>query len=291
MKGFEYYRARMHEGIEEFFSEQEKGEGFGIKGSLKDLFYSRRNSAQRIKAILTLIHRVLPGIVPDKKIYQDKFFKEENLPFDLENYKFERDFIGKGGESCVFLLRSLVEGKESIVLKINKKRNSSTEGLLQEAKRIKEEYERVKEWYEDELPGFIPEELTIISPGARGEERVIITIQKFIAGEIKDLFSDFSQEELVELLKNNSQLREDFKKFFLATKKKERETGEMIDMFGEKNLSIVEGEKGEKKLIFLDPHVIFSRIKRGQETRKRMQEKLNYLEAVFREAEETEVAA
>lgn len=247
MKSLEYYKERFSEATEEGLR-HEKG---SIDWAEFIRSFSQKGKYNKVTSLIRLIKELAPGMVSENLLKIIPKDDPTNLPFNPDKLEF-RGKIGKGGEHKVFLLEAKDSSQSSYVLKINHQVLGGLDQVKKKAARFKQEYEEIKDRYKD-LPGIIPEELTIITPNLKTGKPAMATIQKFYGNQIRDLLKDFNQEELISLMGQEPKLYSEFKKFYEITEKQYCQNGVAVDLLGDKNLSIVKTDDGFK-LIILDPH-------------------------------------
>ncbi len=281
MNPFEHYKERIAEGLEEVWGKErsETVSENGLSEELENILGPDRSKFERFVAFLKVADKFLPERV--KKSYREGLYNESNLPFNFEKLGFD-GWIGKGGESTVYLLESKNKEMLSYVLKIHVSRKTGgAEELLSEAKRYKEEYETIKSWYA-EMPDLIPEENFLICPKPLNGKPAVASVQKFVGRKLKDIFDDISKDNLEGICSENPGLAESIKKFVAISDNLKKEKGEIVDLLGKKNLSIAEDEDGKEKLVFIDPHISFSKDRNKTEEKlyKRAESRLDYLDGV-----------
>lgn len=236
---------------------------------LEILFGEGRSKFDRAIAMMSLLRKILPADVTKFK------YKTENLPFNPNRYELRKP-IGWGGESDVYLLESKEEGEPSWALKINHQEGDPDE-LSAKAQEIRQKYETVRELYKG-IEGLVPQEWTIILEGVKNGKPAIATIQKYYGKEIRDVFKDVKEEELARILSKNPNLKQSLNQF-LRISRELGKRGEMVDLLGDGNFSLVE-EDGRGKLILLDPHLISDPFRTEEKIKNRQRERLAYLEGI-----------
>jgi len=251
---------------------------------LKTLLAPDSHKQERLSAGINLVGIAVPGF---EEFLGKVLTNRDKLPFKT----VDPNLFFRGGENSIFLIRdeeSSTAGEEIKVLKINlESLGGNRERLLQIANRIKEEYEKTKSWYAD-IPDFVPEENTLILHSHLLGKPAVATVQQFIPGEKRGIFEDYSEDELVEKLGKDEYLRSDFVSFCRKLVDIYEETGECIDLPGERNIIIVE-EDGKSSLVLLDPHIIHSpeRLSSfGPLTAERPQERVSQLKSILSKLEE-----
>lgn len=234
----------------------------------------------RIVAFYKLLGKVFPGMLDPERMYDSR-----NLPFDPKRFKFN-NLLGMGGESKVYHLEAKDSAEPSWILKYYRKRKGSVDELVEQGKEIREEYERIKKWYSI-IPGIVPEEHMMIAEDPKSQEAMLVIVREFVADEILDIFADISEQKLIKLLESNHKLRDDFQKFCQITFFHEEETHEVIDLLGNKNVSLLR-RGNEYKLVILDPHIIYSTEKSIEHKKVRLKRCLNNYELIADDSSENE---
>ncbi len=280
IKNFSFYKHRIKLALEEGIVERNSPE----KASklIKEILNKKNGRYKKLVACVQLIKQALPTALSEslvKKLDQKDF---SHLPFNPKKIIL-KDKIGAGYVSKVYLLESQTENQTSFVIKLDFCHYGDTEKLQQIAKQNNQDYEFVRQYYQD-LPDLVPSELSFITTVQKNKQPIIATIQAFIGSDIRDVFNDFSHLELVKLLKKDNDLQQDFIKFVDLTLNLAEKQQKVIDLLGEKNLVIVENQ-GKYYLKFLDPHLISSLIKSTTERSQRLQEAISYLKNIKEEVE------
>lgn len=220
-------------------------------------------------AFCRLVGKVKPGFLDPTRMYD-----AGKLPIDPKNYEF-KPMIGMGGESKVYPIMSKSPELPSWIMKIYRKEKGSTSELVEQGKKIKEEYEKIKDWYKA-IPDAVPQEHMIIADDPKVHEPRLIILREFISEEIIDIFEDISEYQLCELLKRDHKLRNAYQKFCEITLLHEQQSHEMIDVLGKKNISLL--RNGDRyKFIILDPHIIYSTKTSRKDRIERLKRHLNFM--------------
>lgn len=267
MRSLEHYQKQFSRATETAFVDEQIKNRKATE-HLATLFGEAESKFDRTVAMLSLVRNLLP--------FEPKYkYETEHLPINPEMYEFKEGTIGRGGENDVYLLESKVEGAPSMVLKMNHMDNGSTDQLVARAKEIKDEYEKVKEWFK-EMSDLVPEELSLIMESPRNGKPGIATLQKYYGKDIRDIFRVMMRENLPKLLEKNPRLKAEMFNFIRITDAKAAETGEMVDLLGPRNLSIVKvGD--EERLLLLDPHLISHPERNQEDVKARQKKRLDYL--------------
>jgi hypothetical protein len=200
----------------------------------------------------------------------------------LEGISCLSDF--NGGENTSFLVYQLDrEGKNNKVgvLKINKfSIGQSPEILLEIATRLRSEYKKISECYH-ELPNLIPQEDTFIGHSHLGYKPAVLTLSKYIPGDKRGIFEDYTQEELIQLFKEDEDLGNQFRTFGGILLKEYEERQWCIDILGKRNMSINE-HNGRRNLLLVDPHIIYNPERLKQDPPKKTEHLENRINTIRR---------
>jgi hypothetical protein len=283
IKDFSFYKHRIRSALEEGVVDKDQPE----KASklIKEILNKKNGKYKKLVACVQLIKQTLPTALSEslvKKLDQKDF---SHLPFNPKKFIL-KNRIGAGYVSKVYLLESQIEDQPSFVLKLDFCHYGNTEKLQQIAKQNNQDHKFICQYYQD-LPNLVPPELSFIATAQKNKQPIIATIQEFAGSDIRDVFNDFSQPELVKLLKKDNDLRQDFIKFIDLTLALAEKQQKAIDLLGEKNLVIVK-DRGKYYLKFLDPHLISPLTKGTAEREQRLQEAINYLKNIKEKVSEKE---
>jgi hypothetical protein len=279
MEKFDYKKLfiqAVKEGIEEHQPGEKKFQDFK-----EEIFDGQKKG--RYKKVVAATQLLLE-LVPDKVSEKIKSILDnqdyDKLPFDFDQYDF-REKIGKGFVSKVHLLQAKEEGDPSYVVKIGYNQTGSVEELQNIAQSQHTEYEKIRETYKD-IDEFIPDELSMITTDKKNNKPVIATVQEYLGKNMRDFFSEIRREELQSMLEKNESFRNEFMKFSEITLRIAEEKNEIIDLVGNKNLSVIEKNK-EPHLLFIDPHHISSVASDDKNRIEKLQKALTYIEEIRNE--------
>ena len=219
-----------------------------LRESVHD-FFGSIGKRERLAAVFSIVRKIIPDTVAKnlaEKLAPD--YELDNLPFRfLEDDA--REPVASGYVSEVFLLESRDESP-SFVVKVDYMNRGSVNDLTVLAQEQRTEYKHIRTLYES-LPGLVPEEWSMIVESPRTAKPAIAMVQEFLGTDLKDVFTDMSEEDLACLLSADPTLADAFRKFVAITAS--LENPEFLDFLGKRNLVI--GNDGEKhRLYFLDPH-------------------------------------
>jgi len=279
---FEQMKDRFMEAAEEGIIERQKGDS--RVSALWEEVSSQKGKHKKTVALLSLVHEILPRSVSDKLAKQLDYKDYTELPFDPEEYEVHEKKLGRGRESKVYRLESRQEDKPSYVVKFNFGEEKSVDDLVQVARKDKADYEEVSQTYAD-IPGLIPKEMSLITTNRKDRKPVVATVQEFLGGGLKDVFSDLDKQELKDLLLSDKNLEQEFCRFVDISNRTYQETGQAVDLLGYQNLAIAKTEDGYH-LKFLDPHNVPEEEFQLPERIVKIENALNYLTVVKEEVEQ-----
>ncbi len=275
MKELNFYKQQINRAIEEGVVEYQKGEK-KTSELIKDIFGGETKYIKMLSAI-SLLSELMPDSIFEKvkKILDRKDFSK--LPFDPKKYKFIEK-ISNGAVSSVHLLEAINDDEPSYVAKFDYINYGSLDKIREIAKQQNKEFKIIKDNYSD-LPNLIPDEVTFITTDKKDGSPIIATLQKYLGKDIRDVFTEIEKEELVELLKSNARLRDEFVIFVDKTVELKNNNGEIIDFLGLKNLSIIIIDD-EPHLMFIDPHNIYSIDSKDTDRLSKLEKAVSYLEEI-----------
>ncbi len=277
-KGIEHYKNRAKELVEESILMDTRPLDKVEANKLEEFW--QLSKSNKLLEVLHIIKGILPKNFINKINLKEGLYNTTELPFNPEKFSFE-GLKGRGGQSRVYLLKNLEENSPSYALKIFrsaylKKFFKNTEAAVAS---FREEIKQVKEWYSPDLHDIFLDEYMLKLKDPFTKKEALAVLQPYQSGEIKDIFTDISQEELIALLSHNTKLKDKFIKFTKQTLAHAEKTEEVLDLLGDKNLSII-SNKNDDRLIVLDPHHIYKTSDQENNAGPRCQEKLTYLKTI-----------
>lgn len=156
---------------------------------------------------------------------------------------------------------------------------NNTKTLIELAKNRKNEYEEMCKKFMD-LPDLIPKEHFVVMNNPRKPGGgVVVSIQKFIGHNIKDIFNT-PTEEIQNICRENPTFQKELKKFIKINTQMYQEKGEIIDFLGPNNISLIQTPEGEPHIIFIDPHHILSNDSKNTEEKEAFEDDKKRLEVL-----------
>jgi hypothetical protein len=213
----------------------------GRPGYLKTILNINSSNYERVAAGTNLVNSFVPGFARQvsSSLCDTSRFPLAEADIQLMSY---------GSGSTVFLIKML---DRDWVLKIYRrslgKKGSS---LDQIANHFKEKYETVSSWYNGRF-NLVPPAHFLILYGPIFSSPAAAVLQPFIHGRKSDLFLDYSNANLLELMKNDQKLADRVLYFIERTLHIYNQHNLCIDFLGRENLMLVE-ENGRHKLLIID---------------------------------------
>ena len=274
-KGHDYYIPRIKNAVEQTFIKDQDEPHDLNRRELLEKIWSADSKYEKFVSLLRIVKDVLPESLTDfdREKIKDFLYSLKKLPFKPE--KFNIESLDNGGQSKVFLLEAREGDGQSFVLKILMPDNDGREPMEQ-VENLRKEYECVKEPYK-EVPNLIPDEYFLILSDPTNKNRVApAMIQPFLGKEMKDFFS-LSADNLFREAKIYPVFENQIKKFSRITFDRERETGEVIDILGPKNISVIKSGD-QKRLVLLDPHgIIYNSNELDEVKKEKLKQRLGFL--------------
>lgn len=212
----------------------------------KMIFSLRSSNHARVASVVNLLNIILPGASQRVSRALCRF---NHLPFAITNVRL----MNYGSGSSVFLLDT-EDGYK--VLKVYRRSLGRTgEDLLQITNVFKRKYETVSSWYDGPYR-FVPPATFLILHGPALDAPAAAALQSYIPGEKKDLFLDFTDDDLVTFLQQETGLKEQFLFFAHKTLEIYTQQGLCLDFIGRENLMMV--KNGSEYQLFIIDYGIFN---------------------------------
>ncbi|HSA83993.1 MAG TPA: hypothetical protein VLF20_03835 [Patescibacteria group bacterium] len=157
--------------------------------------------------------------------------------------------IGYGGENFVFL--HTPQDTAPFVLKIDKRSlRLVPEEINERARAIKSRHQQIREWYQD-IPNFVVPTHFFVARLPFRNAVAVGSIQEYFP-EARDLFTEFTESELVEIFIQDRKLQTNFSTFVDRFFTILANSGQSIDLVGHQNVCLIKGEEGRYELRLLD---------------------------------------
>lgn len=198
---------------------------------------------QRLRSSIHLAAKIggIAGIDLEREVH-NILYNDSNLPLSAK----KPELVGYGGECFVFK----IDHENPRVVKVDMSSiKMSTDEKIARVKELENEHAQIKEWFGNIDRFVLPSSFLIGKMPYRGKAAVGV-VQPYVE-DMRGVFEDFEEEELVELFEHDA----DFRNSFIAVADKVdevySETNSGIDLGGIRNVVIVNKE-GKNHIILID---------------------------------------
>jgi hypothetical protein len=208
---------------------------------LKTLLNPRLPNYEKVSSLVNLLDLMIAG---SGRYISNCLFNASQLPF----VDTRIELLSYGTGATVFLLKKNNDDK---VLKIFRRSlGRYPKGIWEVVHSYKQKYETVYSWYNGQF-NFVPRATFFVLHGPIFGSPAAAMLQPYIGGEKKDFFYDFSDQELIDLMRNNLELRQQFIFFAEQTLRSYESQRMCFDFIGKENLLLVKAED-HLKLVIID---------------------------------------
>ena len=197
--------------------------------SSKSILDPIKSKYKRTISIINWLDRAIPGVSAklSRLMYKNNLYPWKPVSNQL---------IAAGSGAAVFIINWKNEEK---VLRIYRKSiGKPFGGLLEIARHYKQNYEGMRIRYGASPDLVLPMDFLIISGLPLGIP-VAASLQPYIGGQKQDIFEDFSDEEILDLLNTHENLRKQFLLFARQTLDQWKEQETCFDFLGRENLMLI----------------------------------------------------
>lgn len=261
--------ARAIEGV--FFEKAEVANPWDV------LLGGESSKSEKMVAGMYLLSRFAPFLV--KKNPERRYLSsQDKVPFDSKKYSLKEN-ISFCGANDVIVLDSQDDSAPSFVLKVNQVSEflGNEEDSFKIAREGRNEYERIAAAYR-RISGFVAPESHLVIHSPKTGKPVAAVLQIFVGGNIRDIFRDFTKEELQELIRNNDAFFQQLNDFISITENNSFLIEDELDLAGNNNLAVI-GDRGKERLTLLDPHFI-PVCSRNSASKEKIKRRFNYLREI-----------
>jgi hypothetical protein len=196
---------------------------------LKSILSRQSSNYNRIATVANLMDLVVPG---SARHAAHLLYRPRRLPFTASRF----ELLAYGSGSTVF--RFTTDDGQKILKIYRKSLGKKGTSLWQLAGMFKRKYETLHSWYGGPLEIMEPAAFLILHGPVLGHPAVVC-LQSYVEGEKKDFLADFSDDDLIQLLRENEDLRRQFIFFARKTLEIHSTWGLSMDLLGEGNLLLV----------------------------------------------------
>jgi hypothetical protein len=209
--------------------------------TLREMLNPRTSNYKRVADAVNLVDRVLPGASRALSIL---LTRSPLLPFA----GIRPELMSYGSGATVFFLRH--SGGDKVLKVYRQSLGRDLQGVMEVVKLYQGKYETVQGWYSGRVRLVPPAQFLIIHGPILNRPAAAI-LQPYIHGEKRDMFEDFTDEELLRLLRADASLAEQFIFFVRETWRIYVARGLCLDFVGRDNLMLV-NEAGRWSLLIVD---------------------------------------
>ena len=208
---------------------------------LRCMLDDRIRKRDRLVSLISLGDALIPGMTNS---LSSMLRNTRSIPLSAVS----TELIGYGSGTTVFLIRT---ADSSIVLKVVRRSLGKQLGdLIKLAREFRGKYDVVSSLYGKDSGIILPAQfLVLTSPVAR--TRAAAIVQPYMGSNTKDLFKDFSDGDLVFLLKYHDHLRRQFVFFCESTISIYSDHNQILDLIGSKNVMVV-NHKHDPRMVVID---------------------------------------
>lgn len=207
---------------------------------LKSLLSFQAPNYERISSMVKLVDRLLPGA---SRQLSNRLCSDDHLPFAFQDFCL----LSYGSGSSVFLIR---QAHRLMVLKVYRRSlGRSLKELLFVAREFQAKHAILSDWYNGAFQ-LVPPALFLVLHGPALGRPATALLQPYISGAKWDLFQDFTDEQILQLMQEDPQLREQFC-FFARQTLKVYEQGRCFDFVGRYNLMLTK-EDEQYRFVIID---------------------------------------
>ena len=200
----------------------------GVWENLKGVLGVGHSRYDRVGSVVGLFDSLQPGFAQRAS---QRLVHTPNVPFTSPSL----DLLGCGSGATVFLLT----GDCPVVLKVYRRTiGRRYAALLRLANEFRTKYETVASWY-SEGPELVAQASFVVFHGPLLGMPAVACVQRYIDGERRDFFEGFSDRQLLDLMDQNNDLREQFVHFARVTLDRYEREGRCCDFLGNENLLLV----------------------------------------------------
>jgi hypothetical protein len=207
---------------------------------LRQLFSLRySNNYNRVATAINLVDDVIPGTA---RAVSTMLTRSMRLPFALNRV----ELMSYGSGATVFLLRG--HSHDQVLKVYRESLGRDREGVMAVIDYYRSKYETVRAWYNGRVQ-LVPPAQFLILHGPILKRPAAAILQPYIDGDKHDLFEDFNDEALLELVRQDTFLAEQFVFFVRRTLSVYTDQGLCLDFVGRDNLMLVRNDNGWRLLI------------------------------------------
>jgi hypothetical protein len=255
-----------------------------LNATLHTMLQPRSANYERVAALVRTADHLWPGVA-DRLSHS--LLRRGNLPLAAATSETIR-LLGYGSGSTVFLLeRAAAPGQPPLVLKVYRRSLGHSPEMLQRiAHFFTAKYRTVQHWYGESGPtatrNLVPPASYFLLNSPLLGTAAVGMLQPYIGGQKRDLFEDFTADQLLDLLRADAHLCRQFRFFARRTLEFYWAENCCVDFLGRENVMLNE-QDGGWRLLVLDYGIfnVDEVKKRSPETAELVLSRLAHLETVY----------
>lgn len=202
---------------------------------LRTILTLRSPHYKRIASTINLADRIIPGL---SYRISKSLVSETHLPFAVLSIRL----MSYGSGSTVFLLDT--PGGWNVLKVFRRSLGKTGPNLLNLTIEFQTKYLTVSRWFNQEGFRLVPPALFLLLHGPLLGKPAAATLQPFLSGELKDLFLDYQDSELLGLFKGDRELKRQFVHFARKVLQVAAEEGVCMDFIGRHNVVLIQDHTG-----------------------------------------------
>lgn len=240
----------------------------GLGPNLRTLLSPRSSNYDRVGSLVNTLDGIVPGTA---RWVTRRIYRPIRPPFPADRI----ELLAFGSGSTAF--RAHTQTGDKVVKFYRKSLGVGARRLPEVVRTFREKYETVSGWYES-TPGLVwPAEFSVLDGPILGRP-ALACVQDYVAGEMRDFFLDFSEDELADTMSRSDGLREEFLAFARRTMAVYESEHRCADFIGHNNLTVVGG--GDRPRLHLIDYGIFDFDSTASRVRRNRARLKTYLERI-----------
>jgi hypothetical protein len=212
-----------------------------LAGSIKEVLSLQTSNYNRVAAAMNVLDWAAPGA---SRAVSTLLTRSPRLPFAATQV----ELMSYGSGATVFLLRG--NGSDKVLKVYRQSLGRDPRGVMEVVQLYRRKYETVRGWYNGR-DRLVPTAYFLIVHSPLLNRPAAAILQPYIAGDKRDIFEDFTDEELLDLLRSDEPLAEQFVFFVRETWRVYIARGLCLDFVGRDNLMLV-NQAGRRSLLIID---------------------------------------
>lgn len=193
----------------------------------------------RVGALVGLLDRLRPGLA---QALSRALMRTGQLPLAHQQV----ELLGYGSGATAYLVEH--EAGRAVLKVYRRSLGQPPIGLARIAQEFQTKYKTVAGWYNGRHD-LVPPAVVLILAGPLAGLSAVALLQPYVAGPRRDLFLDFSDDELCALFGREPTLRDEFLAFAGRTLRVYRQEGRCVDFVGRENVVVVGDDRPRLRVL------------------------------------------